>query len=93
MPLVGLVVGKESRPEPKTYLLSARQREILELVAEDLSNAQIARRLFITESTVKQHLHKAYKILGVRNRRAAAKFLGRKDQTERQPVTAVGVRP
>ena len=90
---VGLVVGKESRPEPKTHLLSARQREILELVAEDLSNAQIARRLFITESTVKQHLHKAYKILGVRNRREAAKFLGRKDRTERQPVTAVGVRP
>jgi DNA-binding CsgD family transcriptional regulator/LysM repeat protein len=90
---VGLVVGKESRPEPKTHLLSARQRGILELVAEDLSNAQIARRLFITESTVKQHLHKAYKVLGVRNRREAAKFLGRKDQTERQPVTTVRVRP
>jgi DNA-binding CsgD family transcriptional regulator len=90
---VGLVVGEESRPEPKTHFLSARQREILELAAEDLSNAQIARRLFITESTVKQHLHKAYKILGVRNRREAAKFLGRKDQTERQPVTAVGVWP
>jgi DNA-binding CsgD family transcriptional regulator len=88
-----LVVGEESRPEPKTHFLSARQREILELAAEDLSNAQIARRLFITESTVKQHLHKAYKILGVRNRREAAKFLGRKDQTERQPVTAVGVWP
>jgi DNA-binding CsgD family transcriptional regulator len=90
---VGLVVGEESRPEPKTHFLSARQREILELAAEELSNAQIARRLFITESTVKQHLHKAYKILGVRNRREAAKFLGRKDQTERQPVTAVGVWP
>jgi DNA-binding CsgD family transcriptional regulator/LysM repeat protein len=90
---VGLVVGEESRPEPKTHFLSARQREILELAAEELSNAQIARRLFITESTVKQHLHKAYKILGVRNRREAAKFFGRKDQTERQPVTAVGVRP
>ena len=90
---LGLVVGEESRPEPKTHLLSARQRKILQLVAEELPNAQIARRLFITESTVKQHLHKAYKILGVRNRREAAKFLGRKDQPERQPVTAVGVRP
>jgi DNA-binding CsgD family transcriptional regulator len=87
-----LVVGEATRPEPKTHLLSARQREILKLVAEELSNAQIARRLFITESTVKQHLHKAYKILGVRNRREAAKFLGKKDQAERRPATAVGVR-
>jgi DNA-binding CsgD family transcriptional regulator len=90
---LGLVVGEESLPVPNNHLLSARQREILELVAEELPNAQIARRLFITESTVKQHLHKAYKILGVRNRREAAKFLGRKDQAERHPVTAVGVRP
>jgi DNA-binding CsgD family transcriptional regulator/LysM repeat protein len=90
---LGLVVGEESRPELNIHLLSARQREILQLVAEELPNAQIARRLFITESTVKQHLHKAYKILGVRNRREAAKFLGRKDQAERHPVTAVGVRP
>jgi len=90
---VGLVVGEESRPEPTIHLLSARQREILQLAAEELSNAQIARHLFITESTVKQHLHKAYKILGVRNRREAAKFLGKKDQAERQPVTAVRVRP
>ncbi|MDQ5830615.1 MAG: LuxR C-terminal-related transcriptional regulator [Actinomycetota bacterium] len=90
---LGLVVGEESRPEPNIHLLSARQRQILQLVAEELPNAQIARRLFITESTVKQHLHKAYKILGVRNRREAVKFLGRKDQPERQPVTAVGVRP
>jgi DNA-binding CsgD family transcriptional regulator/LysM repeat protein len=89
---LGLVVDEESRPELKAHLLSARQREILELVAQELPNAQIARRLFITESTVKQHLHKAYKILGVRNRREAAKFLGRKDQAERQAVTAVGVR-
>ena len=86
------MVGEAIRPEPKTHLLSARQREILELVGEELSNAQIARRLFITESTVKQHLHKAYKILGVRNRREAAKFLGKKDQAERRPATAVGVR-
>jgi DNA-binding CsgD family transcriptional regulator len=91
-PLLRLVVGEAIRPGSKTHLLSARQREILKLVAEELSNAQIARRLFITESTVKQHLHKAYKILGVRNRREAAKFLGKKDQAERRPATAVGVR-
>jgi len=74
------------------HFLSARQREVLELVAEGLPNAQIAQRLFITESTVKQHLYKAYKTLGVRNRREAAKFLASNDQAERRPLTAGGVR-
>jgi DNA-binding NarL/FixJ family response regulator len=54
--------------------LSARQKEILELVGEGLSNTQIAERLFISESTVKQHLRAAYKVLGVSNRTEAAKL-------------------
>lgn len=53
-------------------ILSARQREILELVVEGLSNAQVAQKLFLTESTVKQHLRATYKALGVRNRTEAA---------------------
>ncbi len=56
-------------------ILTPRQREVLELVAEGLSNAQIARRLFLTEFTVKQHLSKAYRLLGVRNRNQAASVL------------------
>jgi len=40
--------------------LSGREREILRLVAEALSNAQIAKRLSITEGTVKQHLRKIF---------------------------------
>ena len=55
--------------------LSARQQEILELVDEGLTNAQIAHRLFLTESTVKQHLRVAYKLLGVSNRTEAAKLM------------------
>ena len=57
------------------YLLSARQREILELVAEGLSNAEIAQRLFLSESTIKQHLRAAYKALGVKNRTEAVRLL------------------
>jgi DNA-binding CsgD family transcriptional regulator len=78
-------VDEESGPDSRTHLLSARQQEILELVAKELSNAQIAQRLFVTESTVKQHLYKAYKILGVRNRREAAKrFLFRNYRSGRR---------
>jgi DNA-binding NarL/FixJ family response regulator len=55
--------------------LSARQREILELVGEGHTNAQIASRLFLAESTIKQHLRGAYKILGVNNRSQAAQVM------------------
>jgi DNA-binding NarL/FixJ family response regulator len=58
---------------PKIGDLSARQREILEMVVEGLSNAQIAGRLYLSESTIKQHLRAVYKELGVCNRTEAAK--------------------
>ncbi len=70
--LVDEVTYKE--PEELSPLTS-RQREVLALVAEDLSNAEIAQRLFLTESTVKQHLRAAYKILGVNKRTDAAKLI------------------
>jgi DNA-binding NarL/FixJ family response regulator len=60
---------------PKIEDLSARQREILEMVVDGLSNAQIARRLYLSESTIKQHLRAAYKVLGVSNRTQAAKMM------------------
>jgi DNA-binding NarL/FixJ family response regulator len=55
--------------------LTARGREILEMVVEGLSNAQIARRLYLSESTIKQHLGAVYRKLGVRNRTQAAKTM------------------
>jgi DNA-binding NarL/FixJ family response regulator len=58
--------------------LTARQSEILQLVAEGHSNSQIAKTLFLSESTVKQHLRAAYKVLGVSDRKEAARlFNGR----------------
>jgi DNA-binding NarL/FixJ family response regulator len=60
---------------PNVENLSARQREILEVVAEGLSNAEIAGRLYLSESTIKQHLRAAYKLLGVHNRTEAAKTI------------------
>jgi DNA-binding NarL/FixJ family response regulator len=61
--------------KPKIGDLSARQREILEMVVEGLSNAQIAGRLYLSESTIKQHLGAVYKELGVHNRTEAAKTM------------------
>jgi DNA-binding NarL/FixJ family response regulator len=60
---------------PKIEELSARQREILEMVVEGLRNAQIAGRLYLSVSTIKQHLCAAYKVLGVSNRTEAAKTM------------------
>ena len=56
--------------------LSTRQREILGMVVEGKSNAEIAKNLFLSESTVKQHLRAAYKELGVSNRTQASRLLG-----------------
>lgn len=55
--------------------LTTRQREILDLVAKGFSNARIAKDLFLSESTVKQHLRATYKVLGVSDRKEAARLV------------------
>ena len=52
--------------------LSAREVEVLALVAEGATNAEIAQSLFISESTVKAHLQNIFGKLGVRTRTQAA---------------------
>lgn len=52
--------------------LSAREREVLLLVAEGLANKQIARRLGIAERTVKVHLGNVFRRIGVADRTSAA---------------------
>jgi DNA-binding NarL/FixJ family response regulator len=71
--LLGYLLSQNENP--KIGDLSARQREILEMVVEGLSNAEIAARLYLTESTIKQHLRAVYKEWGVRNRTQAAKTM------------------
>jgi DNA-binding CsgD family transcriptional regulator len=51
--------------------LTAREGEILELVAAGLTNAAIAERLWVSPGTVKKHLENVYAKLGVANRTAA----------------------
>ena len=55
--------------------LSPRERQILAMVVLDFSNAEIARKLFVTESNVKNHLSSAFQKLGVKSRSAAAELI------------------
>ena len=55
--------------------LTGREREVLALVAEGLTNAEIAHRLRLAESTVAKHLEHAYAKLGVHSRTAAIALL------------------
>ena len=54
------------------YQLSERERQILVLLADGLSNREIAKDLFLSEKTVKAHLIAIYRKLGVVNRTQAA---------------------
>jgi DNA-binding NarL/FixJ family response regulator len=55
--------------------LSPRERQILAMVVLDFSNAEIARKLVVTESNVKSHLTSAFDKLGVTSRNAAAELI------------------
>ncbi|MGH3033298.1 MAG: helix-turn-helix domain-containing protein, partial [Gaiellaceae bacterium] len=54
--------------------LTRRELEILQLVAEGHSNAELARRLWVTEQTVKFHLSNVYRKLNVSNRTEASRW-------------------
>ncbi|MFD8564007.1 response regulator [Streptosporangium canum] len=56
---------------PVTESLSPREAEVLSLVARGLTNAQIGKELFISETTVKTHLLRVFGKLGVSDRTAA----------------------
>ncbi len=56
---------------PAEEALSAREIEVLELVAQGTSNKEIARQLWISETTVKSHLLHIFEKLGVKDRTAA----------------------
>jgi DNA-binding NarL/FixJ family response regulator len=55
--------------------LSPREREVLQLIGQGLANKQIARRLGITERTVKAHAGSVFRRIGVSDRTSAALWL------------------
>jgi DNA-binding NarL/FixJ family response regulator len=58
-------------PGPELDVLTPREREVLALLGEGLSNAEIARRLFLGEGTVKTHVGHIFAKLHVRDRASA----------------------
>jgi DNA-binding NarL/FixJ family response regulator len=57
--------------------LTPRERDVLELLAEGLTNAEIAERLCIGDTTVRTYMHHLFAKLNVRNRTEAALVIWR----------------
>jgi DNA-binding NarL/FixJ family response regulator len=70
-PSVAARLVDQLRHRPERPRLSDRETAVLRLVAEGCTNAEIGRRLFIGESTVKTHLLRSFAKLGVADRTAA----------------------
>jgi DNA-binding NarL/FixJ family response regulator len=66
------VLSARAEARPATVELTGREREVLDLVAEGLPNKLIARRLEISEKTVKAHLTRVFQTIGVTDRTQAA---------------------
>jgi serine/threonine-protein kinase PknK len=56
------LVGKTVRPDP-LEVLTAREREVVELMAEGRSNAAIAEALWVTEGAVEKHIRHIFRKL------------------------------
>jgi len=54
--------------------LTAREAEVLTLLASGLSNAEIARRLYLSNATVKTHINRIFAKTGARDRAQAVRY-------------------
>jgi DNA-binding NarL/FixJ family response regulator len=71
-------LGAKGRSGPRAAgLLTRRETEILRLLADGLSNREIAERLFISPKTVEHHLSRIYGKLGMSTRAEAAAYAAR----------------
>ena len=66
--LVTILTAAEPQDAPAAALLSPRERELVTLVAQGRTNAQIAAQLYISASTVRSHLDRIRDKTGCRRR-------------------------
>lgn len=85
------VVKKQSALAEKVLVtLTDRERQIMRLVSEGLSNKEIGRRLNITDGTIKVHLHHIFQKLDVANRTALATLaISQNNNADRSPGNQV----
>lgn len=72
--LIAGASAEQARPDDATITLDGREREVLGLVVEGLSNKEISSRLNLTESVVKSTLQKLFEKVGVRSRAQLVRF-------------------
>jgi DNA-binding NarL/FixJ family response regulator len=79
---------------PRTLdLLTSREREVLSLIGQGHTNAEIARQLFVGEGTVKTHINHVFTKLSLRDRAAAIIFAYDHNLIDRDPRTPPGELP
>lgn len=80
-------LGVTPPPGPRrAELLSARERDVLSLLAQGLTNPQIAERLYLSPRTVGHHVSSILLKLGLQSRSEAAAFAARQAAAPRHPV-------
>ncbi|WP_309070364.1 response regulator transcription factor [Arthrobacter sp.] len=81
-PVASVLLKRMQQPEGA---LTPREAEILELLAAGLSNRELGRKLYVSETTVKTHLLHIYRKLGVETRSAAIAEAGRRGWVRHRP--------
>jgi two-component system, NarL family, response regulator DevR len=78
--------GDGATADDGTAELTPQERKILDLVAEGMTNRQIAEKVFLAEKTVKNYVSNILMKLGLSRRAEAAAFMARRNASKRQSV-------